>query len=58
VDINDLIPGAWAPLYSNATCRTVEQWQKLDSMEAVIEGGIETVTVTFVSAPQRIAEPV
>jgi hypothetical protein len=58
VAINDLIPGAWAPLYSNSTCRTVEQWQKLDSMEAVIEEGIETVTVTFVSAPQRVAEPV
>lgn len=49
--INQLIPGVWIPLRATATCRTVAQWQKLDSVTVEEVGGQERVQVVMSPAP-------
>lgn len=56
--INDLIPGIWIPLRSNATCRHITQWQKLDSVSVSMEADqAEQVQVTMSPAPAAGADP-
>jgi hypothetical protein len=58
VGINELIPGAWVPLYSTLTARKVEQWMKVDSVNVDWDATGERVsmnlipgTATFVDLP-------
>lgn len=53
IGINQLVPGAWAPLYVESAYRTVEQWQKLDSLSVTRDAGGEKVQVTFSPAPKN-----
>jgi hypothetical protein len=55
--INQLVPGVWIPLQSVATCRTMTQWQKLDSMSVTETGGNEQVTVVMSPAPGAGQDP-
>jgi hypothetical protein len=55
--INQLIPGVWLPLRSSATCRTVSQWQKLDSITVVSTPTGETIGVVMSPAPNGGQDP-
>jgi hypothetical protein len=57
VDIQMIVPGVWVPLSSGATCRTVTQWQKLDSMTVHQDGSGEQVTVVMSPAPGAGQDP-
>jgi hypothetical protein len=58
VDINELIPGSFIPIYSTLTIRSLQQWQKLDALNVTVEGGEETVSVVISQAPNNPEEPV
>jgi hypothetical protein len=51
IDINHLIPGVWVPLRATKTCRSVAQWQKLDSIAVEVGPTGEKVSVTLSPAP-------
>jgi hypothetical protein len=57
VGFQQLIPGVWIPLLSDATMRRVEQWQKLDSVTVTYSGGNEAVAVVMSPAPNGGADP-
>lgn len=52
VGFDQLVPGVWIPLRSEATCRLVEQWQKLDSVTVNVDSnGVEQIQVVMSPAP-------
>lgn len=57
VDIQQLVPGAWAPLQSTRTCREVRSWGKLDSLQVTEGPEGESVNVSFGSAPVTMVRP-
>lgn len=46
-----LVPGVWFPLAAAGTCRTVTQWQKLDSVAVTYDENGEKVAVVMSPAP-------
>jgi hypothetical protein len=59
IGINELVPGVWIPLRSDVTCKTLVQWQKLDSVTVTeATGSAEQVTVVMSPAPGLGATPV
>lgn len=57
VDIEQLVPGAWAPLQSTMTCRRVRSWAKLNQVSVVEDRDGEFVNVTFDKAPSEMVVP-
>lgn len=57
VGFEQLIPGVWIPLRSDATLRTVEQWQKLDSVTVTSDPSGEKVAVVMSPAPNGGLDP-
>lgn len=57
IPLDYLVPGMWAPLQATHTCREVTQWQKLHDVKVTEAGGVETVAVTFETAPNGGRDP-
>lgn len=57
VGFDQLVPGVWIPLRSAATCRVVEQWQKLDSISVTVDSGGEKIAVVMSPAPNNGQDP-
>lgn len=57
IPLDFLVPGMWAPLQATHTCREVTQWQKLHDVKVTESGGVETVAVTFATAPNGGRDP-
>jgi hypothetical protein len=57
VSFDQLVPGVWVPLRSDATCREVSQWQKLDSVSVEFSAGEEKVQVVMSPAPHNGVDP-
>lgn len=58
VGFDQLVPGVWIPLRSTGTCREVAQWQKLDSVNVVMQAsGGEQVQVVMSPAPNFGLDP-
>lgn len=51
VGINQLVPGVHIPLRAETPARSHVQVQKLDSVDVLVEGGIESVQVVMSPAP-------
>lgn len=58
IGINQLVPGAWIPLRSSATCRQMTQWQKLDNVTVTQDASGEKVQITMSPAPDHGQDPV
>lgn len=52
-----LVPGVWFPLAASTTCRTVTQWQKLDSVGVTYDNNGEKIAVVMSPAPNSGADP-
>jgi hypothetical protein len=48
LDINELIPGLWVPIYSTKTIRPLETWMKLQEVSVTVENGDDVVNVTLI----------
>lgn len=57
ITIDQLVPGVWAPLQVEHTCRTLSQWQKLDSMQVTQDSSGEVVSATWSPAPNFGQDP-
>ena len=57
VGFQQLIPGVWIPLRASGTCRTVTQWQKLDSVSVSLDESGEKVAVVLSPAPNKGQDP-
>lgn len=56
VGFQQLVPGVWVPLRASGTCRTVSQWQKLDSVAVEVSESSERVSVVLSPAPGQGAD--
>jgi hypothetical protein len=54
---NQLIPGVWIPVTSQATLRPVGQWQKLNLVTVTVLKGVERITVVMQPAPNGGQDP-
>jgi hypothetical protein len=57
IGFQQLIPGVWVPLRASGTCRTVTQWQKLDSVTVTLDATGEKVSVVLSQAPNHGQDP-
>lgn len=57
VPISKWVPGAWAILQSNRTCRAWQSWMKVDGITVTEQEGVESVQVTFESPPRNGVDP-
>jgi hypothetical protein len=58
ITIHQLVPGVWVPVRAQGTIREVAQWQKLDSVEVLVEGGnAEKITCVMSPAPNAGEDP-
>lgn len=57
VGFQQLVPGVWVPLRASGTCRTVTQWQKLDSVTVDVDETGEKVSVVLSPAPNHGQDP-
>lgn len=55
--IQQLVPGVHIPLRATGTCRTVTQWQKLDSITVEATDKTEQVRVVMSPAPDEFRDP-
>lgn len=57
VSINEWVPGAWVIMHATRTCRSVTQYQKVDRIVVLEQGGAETVQVGMSQAPLSTVLP-
>lgn len=57
IGFDQLVPGVWVPLVASGTCRSVEQWQKLDEVTIEVTPSGESIQVTMSPAPNGGADP-
>jgi len=57
IGFQQLVPGVWIPLRASGTCRTITQWQKLDSVSVEVDETGENVAVVMSPAPGQGRDP-